>query len=71
MEVNVGQLFERYARLFNQALDGRADMDEVAALYAPELIGAAPAGVTFTTSFGICTGRRRSLAGCRAMRKRF
>lgn len=45
METEVRKLFERYERLFNQALDGSVDMDEVASLYAPEFIGAAPAGI--------------------------
>ncbi|MEK9280828.1 MULTISPECIES: nuclear transport factor 2 family protein [unclassified Bradyrhizobium] len=45
MEADVRKLFERYQRLFNQALDGDVDMDEVASLYASEFIGAAPAGV--------------------------
>jgi hypothetical protein len=39
-------LFARYERLFNMALGGDdVNMDEVAALYATEFIGAAPAGV--------------------------
>jgi hypothetical protein len=46
MEGEVRKLFGRYQRLFNQALAGSVDMDEVASLYAPEFIGAAPAGVT-------------------------
>ncbi|MNZ33184.1 hypothetical protein D3C78_505250 [compost metagenome] len=45
MEASVRKLFERYERLFNQSLGGDMDMDEVASLYAPEFIGAAPAGV--------------------------
>ncbi|MBO3275177.1 nuclear transport factor 2-like protein [Pseudomonas schmalbachii] len=45
MEASVRKLFERYKRLFNQSLGGDTDMDEVASLYAPEFIGAAPAGV--------------------------
>jgi hypothetical protein len=45
MEASVRKLFERYERLFNQALAGEVDLDEVASLYASEFIGAAPAGV--------------------------
>ncbi len=45
METEVRNLFERYARCFNQALAGDVDMNEVTSLYAPEFIGAAPAGV--------------------------
>src|SRR5690606_3966918 len=45
MDADVRTLFKRYERCFNQALGGEADMDEVASLYAPEFIGAAPLGV--------------------------
>ena len=45
MESAVRTLFARYESLFNQALGGDVDMDEVASLYASEFIGAAPAGV--------------------------
>ena len=45
MEAAVRKLFERYENFCNQSLGGHADMDEVASLYAPEFIGAAPAGV--------------------------
>lgn len=45
MESAVRKLFARYEDLFNQSLDGRLDLDEVASLYASEFIGAAPAGV--------------------------
>ena len=45
METAVKQLFERYERLFNQAMDGEADMEAVAALYATDFIAASPAGV--------------------------
>jgi len=45
METSVRMLFERYESLFNRALGGDVDMDEVASLYASEFIGAAPAGV--------------------------
>jgi hypothetical protein len=45
MEANVRRLFERYERLFNQALAGDVDLDQVASLYASEFIGAAPAGI--------------------------
>ncbi|MDR6669730.1 nuclear transport factor 2 family protein [Rhizobium sp. 1399] len=45
MEAAVSKLFERYERLFRQALAGKADMDEVASLYASDVIAASPAGV--------------------------
>lgn len=45
MDTGVRALFERYESLFNRALGGDADVDEVAALYSAEFIGAAPAGV--------------------------
>ena len=45
METSVAQLFVRYEKFFNQALNGEMDLDEVASLYACEFIGAAPAGV--------------------------
>ena len=45
METSVRKFFERYASLFNQSLGGDIDMDEVAAMYAPEFIAASPAGV--------------------------
>jgi hypothetical protein len=45
METSVRKLFERYERVFNVSLHGGVDMEEVAALYAPEFIAASPAGV--------------------------
>ncbi|MCY1261294.1 hypothetical protein D9M68_795060 [compost metagenome] len=45
METSVRKLFDRYESFFNRSLGGDMDMDEVASLYAPEFIGAAPAGV--------------------------
>jgi hypothetical protein len=45
MESSVRKLFERYESVFNRSLGGDMDMDEVAALYAPEFIAATPAGV--------------------------
>lgn len=45
MEASVRNLFERYECLFNRALGGNVDMDEIASLYSSEFIGAAPAGV--------------------------
>ena len=45
METSVRQLFDRYERFFNRALNGDVDLDEVVSLYACEFIGAAPAGV--------------------------
>jgi len=45
MEQNVRRFFERYERLFNESLAGKASMDDVAGLYASEFIAASPAGV--------------------------
>lgn len=45
MEAAVRELFQRYESLFNRALSDAADMEEIASLYAPEMIGASPAGV--------------------------
>jgi hypothetical protein len=45
METGVRKLFERYERLFKQALGGDVDMHEVASLYASDFIAATPAGV--------------------------
>jgi hypothetical protein len=45
METSVRTLFERYERSFNRALAGEVDMDETTSFYAPEFIGASPAGI--------------------------
>jgi hypothetical protein len=45
MERTVRDLFQRYEGLFRQGLEGGADMDEVASLYALDIVGASPAGV--------------------------
>jgi hypothetical protein len=45
METSIGAFFGRYESLFNKALNGDADMAEVASLYAPELVAALPAGI--------------------------
>jgi hypothetical protein len=45
MEASVRKLFKRYERVFNAALHGDVDMDDVAALYASDFIAASPAGV--------------------------
>lgn len=46
METGVKKLFERYERFFRKSLAGDViDLDELAALYAPEFIAASPAGV--------------------------
>ena len=45
MEDSVRKLFERYERLFNQALGGDIDVREVASLYAACFIAANPTGV--------------------------
>lgn len=45
MEACVKNLFERYERFFKQSLGGHIDMDELASFFAPEFIGASPAGI--------------------------
>ncbi len=45
MDPAVRALFERYERLFQQALTGHVDLDALASLYATDVIGATPAGV--------------------------
>ena len=45
MEASVRKLFERYERLFNEALSGDTDARELASLYATCFIAAAPNGV--------------------------
>jgi hypothetical protein len=45
MEASVRTLFERYERLFNQALGGDTDVREVASLYASSFIAASPTGL--------------------------
>lgn len=45
METALKAFFARYESLFNQALDGDVDMEEVASLYAAEFIASSPAGV--------------------------
>lgn len=45
MEASVRKLFERYERLFNQALNGDIDVREAATMYASCFIAATPNGV--------------------------
>ena len=45
METEVRALFDRYERVVRDALAGRIDKEETAALYAAEVIAASPAGV--------------------------
>jgi hypothetical protein len=45
IEASVRKLFERYEGLFNQALGGDTDVQEVAALYASCFISATPTGI--------------------------
>lgn len=45
MEAIVRRLFDRYERTFMEALAGKADIEEVASLYAAEFVAATPAGV--------------------------
>jgi hypothetical protein len=45
MEKNVKDLFERYEKLFQLALNDQVDMDQVASSYATAFIAASPAGV--------------------------
>lgn len=40
MEAAVRALFERYERLFNQAIHGAIDVGEITSAYAPEFIAA-------------------------------
>lgn len=46
MEAAIRAFFDRYEHLFNRALAGEAEMDDVAALFASEFIAATPAGVS-------------------------
>ena len=45
METAVRNLFARYQRFFNRALNGDANLDEAASFYASAFIAASPAGV--------------------------
>jgi hypothetical protein len=45
VEEAVRKLFERYQRLFRQALDGNADLEDVASSYASGFVAASPSGV--------------------------
>lgn len=45
MEDSVRAFFDRYESLFNRSLAGKAEMDEVASLYASAFIAASPDGV--------------------------
>ena len=45
METVVRNLFARYQRFFNRALEGDANLDEAASFYASAFIAASPAGV--------------------------
>jgi hypothetical protein len=45
METAVRNLFARYQRFFNRALDGDVDLDEGASFYASAFIAASPAGI--------------------------
>ena len=45
METAVRNLFARYQRFFNRALDGDVDLDEGTSFYAPAFIATSPAGV--------------------------
>jgi hypothetical protein len=44
-ETSIRRLFERYEQLFERALNGKADMDEVTSVYASAFVGASPAGI--------------------------
>ena len=44
-ETSIRRLFERYEQLFERALSGKADMDDVTSVYAPAFVGASPAGI--------------------------
>lgn len=45
MEASVLRFFERYQECFRKGLEGKLNMDEVAALYASDFIAASPGGV--------------------------
>jgi hypothetical protein len=45
IEMDLRMFFAQYESFFNRALAGDADMDGIAALYAPEFIAASPTGV--------------------------
>ena len=45
METAVRNLFARYQRFFNRALDGDVELDEGTSFYASAFIAASPAGV--------------------------
>jgi hypothetical protein len=45
MQTAVRNLFARYQRCFNRALDGDVDLDDGASFYASAFIAASPAGV--------------------------
>ena len=45
METAVRNLFARYQRFFNRALDGDVDLDEGTSFYATAFIAASPTGV--------------------------
>lgn len=70
----VERFFHDYERHFNAAIgDGGADVDAIVALYAPEVIGAAPAGVmtarndeTFATAIARGFARYHELGARRA-----
>ncbi|HWA20303.1 MAG TPA: nuclear transport factor 2 family protein [Devosia sp.] len=44
-QAGVRSFFARYEALFNRSLAGQSNLEDVAALYAPEFIAASPAGV--------------------------
>lgn len=76
MRTQVQALFERYARFFERALGGDADMAEAAEFYAPEFIAASPRGVAagrndaqFGEALGQGYARYREI-GTRGMRLR-
>jgi len=45
MKKTVNELFQRYQELFQKALKGAVDMDQVASSYATAFIAASPAGL--------------------------
>ncbi len=50
METAVRNLFARYQRFFDHALDGVVDLDQGASFYASAFIAASPAGVVAGTN---------------------
>ena len=73
METSVRKLFERYERVFNAALHGDVDMDDVAALYAADFIAASRPALWVIVGFGLTVsvvGAATTTAKARRTRER-